>query len=358
MGVLSSSSSFSNGVNNSSYVGKAPSRSGAVFANSKWSGTTDKPTPISPADVRSANLPLNVGGTSTFTTALSLTGVGALSAMGASVFNNLAVGAYKQRAESLGLPNPFLPTPEPSLPLVTPEPTLDNPKPTPEPNLKPATADDKVSLLDVLKQSSNNVGSIAEVLVISNMGIIESINNLTQTIIYGQEVSHSYLDANYNNSLDASETRKTEALANLNARAYEADVSNAYNEQNLENMSLLLEGIGKISTSLENIDVTINRSQNEILLTDKQLAHVTFETEPFQADNLGDVIPLQTPQQMRAIKDAVVAKNTSDQNTLEMSEQDLDDMFGSDMPDISSIFNYQKKSDRLLAVVNSMGVNP
>lgn len=104
----------------------------------------------------------------------------------------------------------------------------------------------------------------------------------------------------------------------------------------------------------DNILVDINRSDNELALTAKQLEIAQFDTTEIQLGNLGDEIPKTTPQMMRAIKDAVVAKKNSDENTFQIDETDIDDFFGVGIPDISSIFDFSSKTSRLQEVSDSL----
>ena len=57
---------------------------------------------------------------------------------------------------------------------------------------------------------------------------------------------------------------------------------------------------------------------------------------------------------MRAIKDAVVAQKNSDENTFELDDIDIDDIFGVDMPNISSIFDFSSKTTRLQEVAQGI----
>ncbi|MDO8454083.1 MAG: hypothetical protein Q7S59_05885 [Sulfurimonas sp.] len=104
------------------------------------------------------------------------------------------------------------------------------------------------------------------------------------------------------------------------------------------------------------LDMTKKNLENHATTTDllnKKLEHITFETTDFQADNLGDEIPSASPQKMRAIKDAVVAKKNSDENTFEVDGDDYDEMFPS--MDWEALFTWNRESERLKEVVDGMG---
>lgn len=103
----------------------------------------------------------------------------------------------------------------------------------------------------------------------------------------------------------------------------------------------------KLEEMPDRINLTKQRREemtDRVPLTKQKLKHINYELEPVQLDNIADDIPKATPQEMRAIKDAVVAKKNSDENTFDVDNSDIEDMF--DMPDLSSIFNFIGKSGR------------
>ncbi len=79
-------------------------------------------------------------------------------------------------------------------------------------------------------------------------------------------------------------------------------------------------------------------------MIDLQISALNFDKTPLDINDMGDTIPLLTPQEMRAVKNAHVAKKNSDENTFEVDDFELDDMFV--MPDISEIFGRTCKFDR------------
>ena len=99
--------------------------------------------------------------------------------------------------------------------------------------------------------------------------------------------------------------------------------------------------------------IKIQKEENEIALIDKKLEHITYETTPIQLDNIGENIPKASPQEMRALKDVAVAKKNSDENTFELDDEDIDDIFDS-LPDISTMFTFSKKTERNAQVVREM----
>lgn len=91
-------------------------------------------------------------------------------------------------------------------------------------------------------------------------------------------------------------------------------------------------------------NISIERTPEEIELVRLQIAKENFEITSIQLDNLGDSIPETSPRMMKAIKNAVVAKKNSDENTFEVTEEDLDTL----MPtfDVSTLLSYTSKVDR------------
>jgi len=124
-----------------------------------------------------------------------------------------------------------------------------------------------------------------------------------------------------------------------------ASIPNTLTEtSNIEAISSVGSSINSLSSSLKNNGIAIQRSEAEKSLTDKKLEHITYETTPVQLENLGDTIPKATPQEMRALKDVAVAKKNSDENTFEIDEDDIADMFT--LPDISEVFSFNGKTKR------------
>ena len=87
----------------------------------------------------------------------------------------------------------------------------------------------------------------------------------------------------------------------------------------------------------------------EIDLVKKKHEAMTYElTESTFNNILSDDIPSMKPIEIKALRNAVQAKKLSDENTLEFDEDDFDTSFG--FPDISEIFEFNKKSDRLTSI--------
>ncbi len=116
-----------------------------------------------------------------------------------------------------------------------------------------------------------------------------------------------------------------------------------FSDKSSSSSKSLKTSIDKVTYNLQK-GIVVQKSVEEASLIGKQLEQANFDTTPIQVDNLGDDIPELSPQHMRAIKDAVTAKKNSDENTFELDDEDIFDMF--QMPDISSIFGYHKKSER------------
>lgn len=79
-----------------------------------------------------------------------------------------------------------------------------------------------------------------------------------------------------------------------------------------------------------------------------------FATNPVSIRDLnGNVVTTAKPMEVAAMKNATDAKLRTDMNNFELNESDLDLGFG-DGFDISSIFQFMKKSDRLNEVLGAM----
>lgn len=202
------------------------------------------------------------------------------------------------------------------------------------------------TLLTVLKGSSVNIGNVAEAVMSSNFQVAQSIEKVHAMLSTMNDMQIAYMDAMLNAQLD-----RNELLFNPSAVPLD-EASLAYLDANYSTNVDILNGINNISIALSSLNlselgVTIKRSVNEVSLTDKKLEHITYEMTPVQMNNIEDDIPSMSPQAMRALKDAVVAKKNSDENTFEVKDDDIDDMFGGGFPDISEIFSFSKKTERL-----------
>lgn len=255
--------------------------------------------------------------------------------------------------------------------------------------LTPSGANENTSLIEVLKTSTNNVGSIAEILLYSNLLVAGKLDKMIEVIVLNGQVEQAYSDINLQMSQTVHDvevaykeqnlTNHTELMnklnevvskgvqldtvkADLNARMTAIDNVNNLLKSDLEHLQNearsnpeLIKYRSDMLAKLGDLGVTIKRSEKEIALTDKKLEHITYERTPIQLDNVGDVIPSATPQEMRAIKNAVVAKKYSDENTFEVDDSDIDDLFDNLQDiDLSSIFDYSKKSTRLTEVLGGV----
>ena len=105
------------------------------------------------------------------------------------------------------------------------------------------------------------------------------------------------------------------------------------------------------SLPLDDMGVTIYRSDEEKALTTSQLKESTFNTTEIQLQNLGDDgIPSATPQMLQALHNATAAQKNSDTNTFELENDDFDLIF--QMPDLGDLFNLDRKSERVIQGLN------
>ena len=239
-------------------------------------------------------------------------------------------------------------------------PVPDIPYPVEVDSVKPISYDvpEGSTLIDVLHGSMIANSAIARQLENSNNIAIHNssdFNKLVEIISLQGEIDVAYREVELENSLNISKS-----ISDLNEKISSIkellennrDIETAYSEQNLSNFDSLLSSLENISMKVSSVasvidnGIHIEKTEDEINLTSKQLEHINFETTPIQLDNLGDEIPVSTPQQMRAIKDAVVAKKNSDENTFSLDDDDIFDIFDG-MPDITSIFSYSSKTSRL-----------
>lgn len=206
-----------------------------------------------------------------------------------------------------------------------------------------------------------------ENIIHTNKVLVNAISGITKVMIANAKVNKAHQDASLENSISVAEI-----LSVIAQSSGESESLQAYRDANYENSLETVEALKKVSENMpdmsslnisfpDSVNVNIERSLDEIDLTskllenietkipldEKKLEHITYETTSIQLDNItSDEIPSATPQEMRAIKNAVVAKKNSDENTFELDDEDYDDAFG--MPDISSIFDFLKKSERII----------
>jgi len=324
--------------------------------------------------------------------------------VGATIFGALAQPvinrikeAYEAKARSLGIgayaEDPNSPSPDPK--------PLDAPIPEPKKPLEdlvPAKVPENSKLIEVLRQSSDNVGSISESLLYSNMYIVDSLNKINTSIeklievtVLNGEVQQSYSDINLqleSTRHDVEVAYKEQGLQNhydLIERydsiiASSADFSHAFDLVSsrlgaVEGVNLLLERdlntldqrltdeasskadvknlLETVIPKLDNLGVNIHRSENEIALTDSQLEHSIYKSTVSNITDLdGNVVANVSPRDAQTINDITSAKYRTDTNNFSMSDSDFDDMFDLSDIDISSIFQFSSKSDRLTNAIN------
>jgi len=246
-------------------------------------------------------------------------------------------------------------------------PGVDNPKPILSPDFDP-----KDTLLSILKDSTVANVAIARQLEASNQIAIQNNKAVLELKSLQNEVDVAYKDLGISSSMSVAKSTNamSDAVTALSDAVngiksimqdnQEAEV--AYKEQALsdneaiakhnesivKNQKALNKTIASIDKTFKN-GVSIKKTELENNLLNLQVKKEEFESTPIELDNLGDEIPKLSPQQMRAVKNAVVAKKNSDENTFELDADDIEDMFG--MPDISDIFKFNKKTERIKSVV-------
>ena len=246
-------------------------------------------------------------------------------------------------------------------------PGVDNPKPILSPDFDP-----KDTLLSILKDSTVANVAIARQLEASNQIAIQNNKAVLELKSLQNEVDVAYKDLGISSSMSVAKstnamsdavTALSDAINGIKSIMQdnqEAEV--AYKEQALsdneavakhnesivKNQKALNKTIASIDKTFKN-GVSIKKTELENNLLNLQVKKEEFESTPIELDNLGDEIPKLSPQQMRAVKNAVVAKKNSDENTFELDADDIEDMFG--MPDISDIFKFNKKTERIKSVV-------
>ena len=258
-------------------------------------------------------------------------------------FRELQLGRYAP-ASTNEAPTSTIETPYVPKVGVLPLKPLELPNATPLPD----------TLISVLKGSQENIEGVARSILYSNDLVTKSINDLSKIISLNSEIDIAYREIELQNTLDSNSYLMnisnvlTKQLVDYNA---ENELVQVYRDETFTIVSDTLTELKALTTSIKLIPETlkqgvqIQKSVNEDALIAKKLQHINYDTTPIQLDNIGDVIPKVTPQEMRAIKDAVIAKKNSDENTFELNDEDLDNIFG--MPDISSIFDYASKSQRI-----------
>ena len=260
--------------------------------------------------------------------------------------------AYEDKMKKLGLGS-YAPIDSNKAP-ITSESTPYTPPDAviPIPDSVPPTGD---TLLTVLKGSSNSIEGVARSILYSNELVVKSINDLAQIVSSSHDVNIAYRDIELSNSLLTNDYLLTvaQSLKHLSDLSLaDSETTQAYRDENLSNFLDLTTAVEDLSTKISS-GIKVDKSDLENSLISKKIAHIDYETTPIQLDNLGDTIPEATPQHMRAIKDAVIAKKNSDENTLEIDD-DIDDIFTMPSLDWDSLFAFSKKSTRNQEIQDSV----
>ncbi|MFA6195651.1 MAG: hypothetical protein WC656_03290 [Sulfurimonas sp.] len=252
---------------------------------------------------------------------------------------NYAKNKYDEKFKELGLGKyaPVAPTPTPNptpIPFSTPS---DVVKPFESSSVTPAD-----TLISVLKNSVNSSDNIVNAIVYSNQLISDKIQTLIDLVSTNSDIDIAYKDATLVNELSKNSSQTDEAKKALEDEKLASD---AYRDSALSNSIDGVKAIEALAPKLTELILHTQRTPTESALTTKKLEHITYETTPMSHDNLGDVVPEMTPQEMRAKKDYAVAQKNSDENTFELDDDDYEDMFG--LPDITDIFSRWTATDRL-----------
>jgi len=241
--------------------------------------------------------------------------------------------AYYDKMEENGIP---LPSNIASDPLPEPEPITP---PTPEPFVTPP--EPATTLMDVLANNGNSVShNVAENAKFTEY-IGKAIERATETLTRNLQTLNTSIQSLTVAVVNDTDINSAYKELDLSDSVYDRDIDIAYKDTNLSNnidMTNAVESLSDNVSSLKN-GVKIEKSQVEETLIAKKLGHIEFDTTPIQVDNLGDNIPVLTPQQMRAVKDAVVAKKNSDENTFSIDDSDIEDGLSISEVNIAEIFD-------------------
>jgi len=287
---------------------------------------------------------------------------GLVATFGVDYATNWALQKYDDKFKELGI-GKYAPKPNEKKnfdPIVPPSSLPIPPDSLPSPDSGSENGGDSKAdtLLGVLNRSGNNTAIVANVIFESNVKLVNAIDKMTQVIgLHSEAVQNTELAKSAtSNERSQNDTAYRDATLSQNSALQDYyRTSQSYNDALLSQNSQTLEAINGISKSINKIDVkdmgvTLNRSANEVALTSKELEHINFETAEIQLDNISDDIPRASPQMMRAIKNATVAKKNSDENTFELDSGEYDDFFS--IPDLSYMFGFDRKSERKVKGVN------
>ncbi|MDD5400752.1 MAG: hypothetical protein PHQ93_06175 [Sulfurimonas sp.] len=263
--------------------------------------------------------------------------------------------------------------------------------------LSPASSASNTSLIDVLKTSSNNVGSVAEVVLYSNSQIVASLEKLNisfekmrEVIVLNGEVQQAYNDVNLQMSQTVHDvevaykeqglTNHTELMnkleevvskgvqldtvkADLNARMTAIDNVNNLLKSDLEHLQKEVASNPETTKfkedlllKLGDLGVTIKRSENEVALTDKKLEKVNYELTPTSFSDIhGNDTITASPLELATMKNIGVATSTALENSTTADELGLDDFNDSldfSATDLFKIFKFNGIADNLAAIAN------
>ena len=305
---------------------------------------------------------------------------------------NTALGMYDEKFKALGLgkyekkptiASPTIASPMGSSSIAHPDnsspsdlPKVDNPKPISSPDFNPED-----TLLSILKDSNVANVAIARQLEASNHIAIQNNKAVLELKSLQNEVDVAYKDLGISSNMSIAKSTNamsdavialSDAISGIKSIMEEnKEVETAYKEQALSNNEATAKhnesivksqkALNKTMSAIEGImqnsqDINVAYSEQHLSsaglkdeLTSLHIQKEKFELKPIELNNLGDEIPKLSPREMEAVKNAVMAKKYSDENTFELDGDDIEDMFG--MPDITDIFKFNKKTERIKSVV-------
>jgi hypothetical protein len=182
--------------------------------------------------------------------------------------------------------------------------------------------------------------------------LVQSVNALTNALTLGLSESNIGILA------------LTQAVSNLSSLMEHS------NEQNLKSKAVDL----KVSTNpnisvnfpdLMNVKTDFSDSFNEILGLKKQEIPKQIEKADLQIDDLtykktatavkdldGQTVASISPREAELVKNATVAKKTTDENNFELDNEDYDIM--DVLPDISPLLQYEKRADSIEKILRNL----
>ena len=255
------------------------------------------------------------------------------------------------------------------------------------------TNDDADSLISVLKLSAEASKAIATQLSVQNTILVNNHKEILEAQQLAIDVDVAYKELAISNSEgkknkdELIDELKDEILKlkrdiddiiveeGLNSRDYDDYISPEEFKKTMDNLpspsvkvrfdlDSVVSGLSEIKSSVDSLTskssddvaklrkaledgIKVKKSAKEEELLTANLEKVKFETTPIKLDNVEN-IPEATPQHLEALKNAVVAKKVSDENTFELDDADYDDLFEPLANiDISKMFKFENKSKRL-----------